>query len=140
MIEQLRMKIWIRHVDGTVEDLGTATEGDAVVRFLNYDWELAREDYDAEKDGPDHCLPAFGMINGEIASCDITPFSNDACKVNLYYHRPSTFFGLFPMNKNVWKHLPDYPMKQFKEVVSRFYAEDIDGLSKLIEAEKNRQS
>lgn len=130
------MKIWIRHLDGTVEDLGIATEEEAVMQFLNHDWELARDDYDPEKDGPDHCLPAFGMINGEIASCDITPFSEDACKVNLYFHKPGTFFGLFPLKKNVWKHLPEYPISQFKEVMSRFYAQDIEGLCELIETWK----
>ncbi|MCB1098021.1 MAG: hypothetical protein KDN22_20790 [Verrucomicrobiae bacterium] len=130
------MKIWIRHLDGNVEDFGTATEAEAVERFRLHDWDAELADYDSEKDGLDHCLPSFGMVDGEQASCDLTPFDEESCKVNFYFHKPGKLFGIFPIKKNVWQHLPRYPRTSFEKVVRLFYARDIEGLCQLIAREK----
>ena len=134
------VKIWIRHLDGTVEDLGRANETEALSLFDAQDWSLELRDYDPDRDGPDHCLPAFGIVDGEDASCDISPFDEESCKVNLYFHRPSRLFGIFPMKKNVWEHLPNHALSAVAEVVRLFYARDIDGLCQMIEESKRRSA
>ena len=130
------MTIWIRHIDGNVEDFGTVTEAQAVERFQSHDWDAELADYDPEKDGPDHCLPSFGIVDCEAASCDLTPFNEGSCKVNLYFHKPGKLFGIFPIKKNVWEYLPNYPRTSFQAVVALFYARDINGLCQLIEQER----
>ena len=132
------MKVWIRHQNGIVEDLGKATESEAIEIFRNHDWDAEIKDYDPDKDGPDHCLPAFGLVGERHTSCDISPFDESFCKVNLYFHRPATFFGLFAINQDVWKHLPKYRRDSVSQVVKLFYAKDIDGLCKLIQREKDQ--
>ena len=133
------MKIWIRHLDGTVEDLGKATEAEALERFQGHDWNAELEDYDPEKDSADHCLPAFGIVDGEDGSCDLTPFDRDHCKVNLYFHKPGRLFGIFAIKKNVWEHLPRYPRSGAAKVIGLFFSRDIEGLLDFIRAEKARK-
>ena len=125
------MTIWIRHLDGTVEDLGAASEAEALQRFQGHDWDAELEGYEPDKDGPDHCMPAFGVVDGEDASCDITPAGGDknSCIVNLYFHKPGRLFGIIPITKNVWEHLPEYRRESVGEILKLFYARDIDGLS-----------
>ena len=129
------MRIWIRHQNGIVDDLGEASETEAVERFMGHDWDTEIDLYDPDKDSADHCLPAFGVVDGEEASCDLTPFDREQCKVNLYFHRPARLFGIFPTQKNVWEHLPKYPRNGAAKVIGLFYSRDIDGLLQFIQAE-----
>lgn len=125
------MKVWIRHLNGVVDDLGNATEAEALARFQEQDWDAEIEDYDPERDGPDHCLPAFGIVDGDAASCDITPTDADSCTINLYYHKPGRLFGIFPITRNAWEHLPGFPRNAVDRVISLFHARNIDGLTRL---------
>ena len=130
------MKIWLRHQNGIVDDLGKASEAEAVQRFNGHDWDTEVDLYDPDRDSANHCLPAFGIVDGEEASCDLTPFNREQCKVNLYFHRPARLFGFFPIKKNVWEHLPEYPRSGAGKVISLFYARNIEGLLDLIREAK----
>lgn len=132
------MKIWIRHLSGDVRHLGTASEAEAIERFTTYDWDAEIGQYDPDMDSADHCPPAFGIVDGENASCDLAPFDREDCKVNLYFHKPGRLFGVFPIKKNVWEHLPGYPRAGAAKVIKLFYSRDIAKLLEFIRSEKAR--
>ena len=133
------MTAWIRHVNGLVDELGETSLAEATEKWQSHDWDSELAHYDPEKDSSDHCLPALGVVDGEDALLDLTPFDAEHCKVNLYFHRPGKFLGFIPVTKNVWKHLPNCLRTKVPVVFGLFFDRDIEGLSAWIAREEEER-